>query len=64
MDEEIDKTSMKYFMTQMTQQEFDEIIKYRPNSNSDFETGWNRDERYVMNKIRSEYLDRLDKENG
>ncbi len=66
MDEEIDKTSMKYFMTKMTQEEFDTIRNYRPSScvRMGFETGLTRDERYIFNKIKCEYLDKLEKEDG
>ncbi len=63
MDEEIDKTSVKYFIESMTQEEFNELKKYRPNRN-DYETGLNRDERYILNKIRSYHIQKLDKENG
>lgn len=44
--EEIDKKTTNYFMTKMTQQEFDEIRKLMPIS----------DEKYVMNKIRRRIL--------
>lgn len=30
--------------------------------NNDFETGWSRDERYILNKIRHHYLEKLEKE--
>src|SRR6185437_12115782 len=33
------------FMNEMTQQEFNEFIKFRPSSNKDYETGLTRDER-------------------
>jgi hypothetical protein len=61
--DEIDKKSVKYFMTEMTQEEYSELYKYRF-PKSDYETGLNRDERYLLNKIRSEHIQKLDKENG
>jgi hypothetical protein len=36
MNEEIDKTSTTYFMTQMTQKEFEELLKYRPPNKYEF----------------------------
>jgi hypothetical protein len=51
MNNEPDKKSIKYFMKEMTQEEFEKICK-RKSSVNDFETGWNRDDRYILNKIR------------
>lgn len=59
----MDKTSTTYFMTQMTQQEFDELIKkYRPPSSVRMgcETGLTREERYIFNKIRSDIIQNMD----
>ena len=59
----MDKTSTTYFMTQMTQQEFDELIKkYRPPSSvrMECETGLTRKERYIFNKIRSDIIHNMD----
>lgn len=58
----MDKTSTTYFMTQMIQEEFDELIKFRFPSNKDFETGWTRDERYQFNKIKMKQLEKMDNE--
>lgn len=60
--DEIDKTSTKYFMTQMTQEEFNEMIKFRIKTNV-FETGWSKDDRYILNKICSDHLNKLDNGN-
>ncbi len=60
---EEDKKSIKYFMTKMTQEEFDELNKFRIRTN-DYETGWSRDERYIFNKIRSDYIKKLEGKNG
>ncbi len=40
----------------------EDIMKYKPNSSH--ETLWNREERYILNKIRSEYLEKIEIENG
>lgn len=58
---EIDKTSTAYFMSQMTQKEFEELCKFRF-ANHDFETGWNRNDRYILNKIRHDYLEKMNQE--
>ena len=55
-----DEKSVEYFMNEMTQEEFDSILKSRPQSC--YETDWNKDERYILNKIRSEILEKMDKE--
>ena len=57
--DETDKTSTTYFMTKMTQEEFDALRKFGGGS-KDFETGSSRDERYVFNKIRFDHLKKLD----
>lgn len=46
-----EKMSMKYFMTEMTQEEFE---KFRPKTS--YETLWSREERFILNKIRSEKI--------
>jgi len=42
----------------------EEIEKYRIRNigRNDFETGLSRDERYLINKIRSEYIEKLELE--
>jgi hypothetical protein len=42
-----------------SQEEFDEIKKYRIRS-QDFETGLSRHERYIINKIQSERIQKMD----
>lgn len=56
-----DNESINYFMTKMTQEEFDEMRKKQIRSN-DYETGWTREERYIMNKIRSKIIDKMEEE--
>ena len=51
---ELDKNSVKYFMEEMTQEEFEVIRKSKPQSCH--ETG-----RYIFNKIRRENLESMDK---
>jgi len=53
----IDKKSTKYFMTQMTQKEFDELYKFRFTSH-DLETGLTKKKRYIFNKIQYDYLEK------
>lgn len=44
---------------EITQEDFKKM-NYRPQSC--YETGWTKDERYILNNIRSERLERLEKE--
>ena len=60
--DQLDKTSITYFMTEMTQEEFDELRKFRSSSNKDYETGLSRDERYIFNKIRYDHIQKLEDE--
>ena len=39
-------------------EEIDSLMKFRIKSN-DFETGWTRDERYILNKIRSDHINKI-----
>lgn len=61
MDEE--KESVKYFMQSMTQEEFTEIYRNKSKRN-DFETGWSKNDRYLFNKIMSDRIQKLEKEDG
>lgn len=56
MDE--DKQSVKYFMQEMTQKEFEELCLYRPPGSiiTGIETGMTARDRYEFNKINSERL--------
>lgn len=58
----MDKKETKYFMTEMTQKEFEEMCKLRRRS-SDFETGWTKEERFIMNKIRSDQIQKMENHN-
>jgi len=49
----MDKESVNYFMTEMTQEEFNEICKFRL-PNHDFETGMSKEDRFRFNMIRYE----------
>lgn len=62
MNEE--KNAEKYFMQEMTQKEFEELMLYRPPNSitAGMETGMTARERYEFNKINSERL--FGKENG
>jgi len=59
MSDEDDKTSITYFMTKMTQEQFDKIMKFQIKSEC-FETGWSTDERYIINKIRLEKIQKME----
>ncbi len=64
----VDKKSVKYFMEEMTQEEFSELMKdrdinpyeFNKIARKDFENGLTRDERYLLNKMRSEMLDMME----
>lgn len=50
------------FNIDMSESEFvlDDIIPLRPKGNNDYETGLTRDERYLINKRRSEIINKMD----
>lgn len=54
----VDKTSTNYFMTKMTQDEFDILKTFRPTSSvrMGFETGFSSEERYILNTINSKRI--------
>lgn len=54
MTDEVDKTSTTYFMTQMTQDEFDEIRKHAI-KNQGFKTSSSSRDGYSFNKIKRPY---------
>lgn len=46
---------------EMTQEEVDELRKFRVSNSVSMgmETGWTRDERYILNKIRYDHIQKL-----